>query len=420
MNNRKIAIVHEWFSTVAGSEQVVEQMLEVFPHADVFFVVANPETVERAAFLRGKKITTSFIQKLPGALRSYQRYLPLMPMAVEQWDFSGYDIVISSAHAVSKGVLTGPDQLHISYVHSPMRYAWDLQHQYLRESGLTKGLKSLIARWMLHKLRIWDYRTAAGVDHFVANSGFIGRRIKKVYGRESVVIYPPVDVHTFELCAEKKDFYLIASRLVPYKRVDLVVEAFSSMPDKQLIVIGDGPEMNKVKRLAGPNVKILGYQPLPELKRYMQSARAFVFAAEEDFGITPVEAQACGTPVIAYGKGGSRETVVHSGDERRRTGIWFDHQTVESVVDAVNRFEQLPNGISPAVCRAHAEKFSTTRFKDEFRSYVDACWAQFNASRNAGGVAGTRAAGIIHGRSDECVVEMTLEDAADGMRGFRG
>jgi glycosyltransferase involved in cell wall biosynthesis len=382
MNNKKVAIVHEWFSTVAGSEQVVEQMLDVFPEADVFFVVANPDTVERTEFLRGKKVTTSFIQNLPGAQISYQRYLPLMPMAVEQWDLSVYDIVISSAHAVSKGVLTGPDQLHISYVHSPMRYAWDLQHQYLRESGLTKGLKSLLARWMLHKLRIWDYRTAAGVDYFVANSRFVGRRIKKVYGRDADVIYPPVDVDKFELCTEKKDFYLIASRLVPYKRVDLVVEAFSALPNRQLFVIGDGPEMKKVRKLAGPNVKILGYQPFSELKRYMQTARAFVFAAEEDFGITPVEAQACGTPVIAYAKGGSRETVVHSDDARQRTGIWFEHQTVQSVIEAISRFEQLPTGISPVVCRAHAEKFSAIRFKEEFRAYVDACWERFDCSRN--------------------------------------
>ncbi|SAL00413.1 group 1 family glycosyl transferase [Caballeronia fortuita] len=409
MNIRKVAIVHEWFAVVAGAEQVVRQMLDIFPQADVFFIVAKPDTVERSEFLRGRKVTTSFIQRLPGSGDSYRRYLPLMPMAVEQWDLSEYDIVISSAHAVSKGVLTGPDQLHISYVHSPMRYAWDLQHQYLRESGLTKGLKSMLARWMLHKLRIWDYRTAAGVDHFVANSGFISRRIKKVYGRDAIVIYPPVDVRTFELCTQKDDFYLVASRLVPYKRVDLVVAAFSAMSDKRLVVIGDGPEMNKIKKLAGSNVEILGYQPLSELKRYMQRARAFVFAAEEDFGIAPVEAQACGTPVIAYGKGGSRETVVDTGDERRRTGIWFGQQTVESIIDAVTRFEELPGGISPAVCRAHAEKFSAARFKDEFRSYVDACWAQFNASRDLESVAGARAVRVFYDPSDSRLGEMTLE-----------
>jgi glycosyltransferase involved in cell wall biosynthesis len=384
MKNWKVAIVHEWFSIVAGSEQVVEQILQVFPQADVFFVVANPETVEQAEYLRGRKVTTSFIQKLPGAKVSFQRYLPLMPMAVEQLDMSSYDVVISSAHAVSKGVLTGPDQLHISYVHSPMRYAWDLQHEYLRQSGLAKGLKSILARWMLHKLRIWDYRTAAGVDYFVANSAFIGRRIKKVYGRDAHVIYPPVNVDKFELCLEKQDFYLIASRLVPYKRVDLVVEAFASLPDKQLVVIGDGPEMKKVKALAGPNVKVLGFQPFSELRRYMQTARAFVFASEEDFGIAPVEAQACGTPVIAYAKGGSRETVVPGDDPQCRTGIWFEQQTVASIKDAINRFEHLPDGISPLVCRAHAEKFSALRFREEFEEYADRCWERFNFTR--GGV----------------------------------
>jgi glycosyltransferase involved in cell wall biosynthesis len=377
VSKRKVAVVHEWFSVVAGSEQVVEQILEVYPEADVFFVVANPESVEQTSFLRGKKITTSYIQKLPGAKKSYQRYLPLMPMAVEQWDLSEYSIVISSAHAVSKGVLTGPNQLHISYVHSPMRYAWDLQHQYLRESGMTKGLKSLLARWLLHKLRIWDYRTAAGVDHFVANSGFIKRRIKKVYGRDAEVLYPPVNVDKFELCTEKQDFYLIASRLVPYKRVDLVVEAFASLPDKQLVVIGDGPDMKKIRSMAGPNVKILGYQSHAELRRHMQTARAFVFAAEEDFGIAPVEAQACGTPVIAYGRGGSKETVVQSDDAQERTGILFDEQSVPSIIDAIERFEALPAAISPLVCRAHAEKFSIARFRTEFRDYVESRWEEF-------------------------------------------
>jgi glycosyltransferase involved in cell wall biosynthesis len=303
-----------------------------------------------------------------------------MPLAVELFDLSAYDIVISSAHAVCKGVLTGPDQLHISYVHSPIRYAWDLQHQYLRESGLVNGLKAWLAKWLLHKIRIWDYRTAAGVDHFVANSRFIGRRIHKVYGRKSDVIYPPVDVNAFDFCEHKQDYYMTASRLVPYKRMDLIVQAFAQMPDKKLVVIGDGPEMPKLRALVAPNVTLLGYQSFEALKRYMQQARAFVFAAEEDFGITPVEAQACGTPVIAYGKGGSRETVVDSPDPTKATGIWFAEQSVDSLVSAIERFESLPSPISPQVCRQHAERFSIERFRGEFSQYVNQRWVEFRES----------------------------------------
>ena len=376
----KVAVVHEWFTSIAGSEKVVEQILDLFPHADVFAVYANPETVKTTPFLQGRKVFSSFIGKLPRASKSYRSYLPLMPLAVEQFDLSAYDLVISSAHAVSKGVLTGPDQLHISYVHSPIRYAWDLQHQYLRESGLGSGFKSWLAKWLLHKIRIWDYRTAAGVDHFVANSRFIGRRIKKVYGRSSDVIYPPVDVAAFGFCPEKQDFYLTASRLVPYKRMDLIVEAFAQMPDKKLVVIGDGPDMPKLRALATPNVTLLGYQSFAELKRHMQQAKAFVFAAEEDFGITPVEAQACGTPVIAYGKGGSLETVVDSLDVNKATGIWFDEQSTSSLINAVQRFEALVVPINPHVCRAHAERFSIERFRTEFGLYVEQRWAEFQSS----------------------------------------
>lgn len=376
----RIAIVHEWFTTIAGSEKVVEQILHLFPQADVFAVHADPETVRTTKFLQGHNVKSSFISQLPRANKSYRSYLPLMPLAVEQFDLSGYDIVISSAHAVSKGVLTGPDQLHISYVHSPIRYAWDLQHQYLRESGLDHGLKGWIAKWLLHKIRIWDYRTAAGVDHFVANSRFIGRRIRKVYGRDSDVIYPPVDVAAFDFCDQKQDYYLTASRLVPYKRMDMIVQAFAQMPDKKLVVIGDGPDMPKLRALATPNVTLLGYQPFAELKRHMQQAKAFVFAAEEDFGITPVEAQACGTPVIAYGKGGSRETVVDSTDPAQATGLWFPEQTVESLMAAVQRFESLPVPIAAQACRQHAERFSIQRFRDEFADYVNQRWNQFQSN----------------------------------------
>lgn len=369
----RVAIVHEWLTVLAGSEKVVEQICGLYPDADLFCVVADPAVVTATPFLRDRKITTTFIQNLPGGVRKYKTYLPLMPLAIEQLDLSAYDIVISSSHAVAKGVLTGPDQLHVCYTHSPIRYAWDLQHQYLRESGLSKGPKAWLARWLLHKIRIWDYRTAAGVDHFVANSHFIRRRVAKVYGRDADVIYPPVDIEAFPFKEGKEDFYLTASRLVPYKRIDVIVEAFTAMPDKRLVVIGDGPDMGKIQALAKghDNIVIKGYQPFEQLKDHMQRAKAFVFAAEEDFGIIPVEAQACGTPVIAFGKGGSLETV-----RGQVTGTFFDSQEASAIVAAVKQFEDEPVGTA-AECRAHAEGFSVQRFRDEFKTYVDARWREF-------------------------------------------
>ncbi|KIZ33139.1 glycosyl transferase family 1, partial [Raoultella ornithinolytica] len=282
--------------------------VDIFPQSELYSIV-DFLSEDARSFFHNKKAKTSFIQNFPFAKKKYQKYLPFMPMAVEQLDVSSHDVILSSSHAVAKGVLTGPDQLHISYVHSPIRYAWDLQHQYLKESGLHKGLKGLLAKWILHKIRMWDVRTSSGVDHYIANSHFIARRIEKVYGRTAEVIYPPVAVNRFLLDEDKQDYYFTASRLVPYKRIDLIVEAFSKMPDKKLVVIGDGSEMDKVKSKAGANISILGYQPDSVMQEHMQKAKAFVFAAEEDFGITPVEAQACGTPIIAYGKGGALETV---------------------------------------------------------------------------------------------------------------
>ena len=378
----RIAVIHDWLVTYAGSERVLAEILTIFPEADLFSIVDFLPDEDRTQ-LSGRRAITSFIQRLPKAAKTYRNYLPLMPLAIEQFDLSSYDIVISSSHAVAKGVLTGPDQLHISYVHSPIRYAWDLQHQYLRETNLLQGPKAWLAKWLLHKIRLWDYRTAAGVDYFVANSKFIGRRIRKVYGRSADVIYPPVDVGAFSYCADKDDFYLSASRLVPYKRMDLIVRAFAQMPMKSLTIIGDGPEMSKLKEIATPNVQLLGYQPFADLKHYMQRARAFVFAAEEDFGITPVEAQACGTPVIAYGKGGSLETVKEGEDYATATGVLFKDQTVESIVDAVERFEAMPRGISSEACRKNAESFSADRFRSEFRSYVQQRWNKFSSEINS-------------------------------------
>ena len=365
----RVAIVCDWLVVYAGAERVLEQILKIYPNADLFCLVDFlPE--DQRGFIMNKQTHTSFIQHLPRAKKSYRSYLPLMPLAIEQLDVSSYDLVISSSHAVAKGILTGPDQVHISYVHSPIRYAWDLQHQYLQEANLTHGLKSWIAKAILHYIRLWDYRTAHGVDYFIANSEFIARRIKKVYGRDAAVVYPPVDIDAYELCEEKEDFYLTASRMVPYKKVKLIVESFNEMPDKKLVVIGDGPEYGKIKEIARDNIILMGYRPFSVLKEKMQRAKAFVFAAEEDFGITPVEAQACGTPVIAYGKGGALETICGQGSEKK-TGVFFYQQTVDDIMNATQIFETSSIGIPPQVCRHNAERFSVDNFVKKMKENVD-------------------------------------------------
>lgn len=378
--NLNVGIVADWLVSYAGAEKVISEFIDVFPDSELYSVVDFLSSSSRE-FFNNKKAKTTFIQNLPFARKKYQSYLPLMPVAIEQLDVSSHDVILSSSHAVSKGVLTGPDQLHISYVHSPIRYAWDLQHQYLRESGLSSGVKGMLARFLLHKIRLWDYRTANGVDHFIANSHFIARRIKKVYGREADVIYPPVDVERFSLVSQKDDYYFTASRMVPYKRMDLIVEAFSHMPDKKLVVIGDGSEMRKVKSKASSNVEILGYQSNAVMQEYMQNAKAFVFAAEEDFGITPVEAQACGTPVIAYGKGGALETIRPYGVENA-TGYFFKEQTVESIVGAVLFFENNSDSLTPDACRNNALRFSSSRFKKEIEQYVDNKYSLFKEKKS--------------------------------------
>lgn len=378
---KKISIVHEWLVTYAGSEQVTSKILDAYPHSKLFSVIDCLDEKQRENF-HGRRFATTFIQRMPKVGKYYQKYLPLMPLAIEQIDVSEADIIISSSHAVAKGVLTGPDQLHISYVHSPMRYAWDLQHQYLRESGLNQGVMGWITKFLLHKLRLWDYRTANGVDFFVANSQFIARRIKKIYGRDATVIYPPVAVGDFSCVKQKEDFYFTASRMVPYKKMDLIVEAFTRMPDKRLIVIGDGGEYKKIAALAAghTNITLLGYQPFDVLKSHMQRAKAFVFAAEEDFGITPVEAQACGTPVVAFGKGGVLETVRPLGVECP-TGLFFDKQSVSCLCAAIDAFEANSHLFTADFCRKNAERFSENRFTHELRDFIEDKWRQFQQEK---------------------------------------
>lgn len=365
----KVAIVHEWLINYAGSEKVLEQIINCFPDADLFSLIDFLAASERG-FIHNKTVQTSFIQKLPFAKTKHRQYLPLMPLAIEQLDLSGYDVVISSSHAVAKGILTGPNQLHICYCHSPIRYAWDMQHQYLREAGLEHGIKAWLTRYLLHKIRLWDYRTANGVDYFVANSNFIAKRIYKVYRREAEVIYPNVDTDRFTLSKDKQDFYLTASRMVPYKKIALIAETFTLMPDKKLKIVGTGPDYKKIQQLASdyPNIELLGFVADDQLKLLMQQAKAFVFAAEEDFGIVPVEAQACGTPVVAYARGGALETV-NGLDSSTPTGVFFTSQTKESIQQAIFEFEQ-QKVITPEACVANARRFATERFRSEFKNFV--------------------------------------------------
>jgi glycosyltransferase involved in cell wall biosynthesis len=376
---RRVALVHDWLTVYSGSERVLEQMIALHPDSDLFSPIDFlPEDDRR--FLGGKQPITSFAQHLPLMRKHYRKWLPLLMLAVEQMDLSDHQLVLSSSAAIAKGVLTGPEQLHISYVHSPMRYAWDLQHQYLHDSGLERGLGGLLARYLLHNARFWDLRTSNGVDHYIANSQFIAKRIWKVYRREATVIYPPVDTQAFRRRDSKDDFYLTVSRLVPYKKIPALVEAFARMPDRRFVVVGDGPEMRRVKEAATPNVEILGFQPAHVVTELMQRARAFLFAAHEDFGISPVEAQACGTPVIAYGRGGALETIrAQTSEFGTATGMFFDSQTPESIVAAVRDFERRDGHFEPKACRDNAERFSVDMFRRNYTNFVQHCWDRFRA-----------------------------------------
>lgn len=365
----KVAIVHDWLTKPGGAEKVLEVLLDMFPAADLFTVVDFLEP-EARGFLKGRAVRTSFIQKLPFARKRYRNYIFLMPLAVEQFDFAGYDLVVSSSYAVAKGIITGPNQVHVSYVHSPMRYAWDQQHVYLRESGLHRGLKSMLARSMLHYLRLWDFRTAQSPDAIVVNSKYIARRVKKIYGRDPEIVYPPIELDRFRPMEPKEDYYITASRFVPYKKIPLIVEAFSKMPGRRLVVIGEGPDDERARKLAGPNVSFVGYLATEEMVRQIAHARAFVFAAEEDFGIVALESQACGTPVIAFGRGGSLETVVGL-DGARPTGVHFAEQSVDSICGAVDLFEQNLDRFTVSACVDNARRFSRETFVAKMRAVID-------------------------------------------------
>jgi glycosyltransferase involved in cell wall biosynthesis len=369
LDQLKIAIVHEWFVNHAGSEKVVEELLKVFPDARLFSLVDFLRPDQRA-YLGGRKIRTSFIQHLPFSRRHFRSYFPLFPLAVEGHDLREFDLIISSSHMVSKGLLCRQDQLHISYVHSPCRFAWDLYHQYLEEAGLRNGLKGYIAQYFLHRLRSWDIISLHRVRHFVANSAYIGNRIRHVYNRDSEVVFPPADTERFVCTPKKGDYFFAAGRAVPYKKLDVIAQAFAAMPDKRLVLCISGDR--QINHAAAPNVEIRQNCPDSEFTSLMAGAKALVFAAEEDFGITMAEALACGTPVIAFSKGGATE-IVREGF----SGMFFEQQTAEFIISAVQRFENEGLEWTAEEISASAERFSRKQFREQIYNLVERKWAEF-------------------------------------------
>ncbi|MDJ0510707.1 MAG: glycosyltransferase [Crocosphaera sp.] len=373
----KYALVHEWLTPKAtgGSELVVREILKHI-EADVYALIdfesSNPES-----YLYGLSIGHTFLQNFPFARNGVQKYLPFLPLAIEQLDLRDYDIILSSSHAVAKGVLTSPQQPHICYCHTPMRYGWDLTFDYLNNSPAGQGIPGILTRYLLHRLRQWDVISANRVDYFIANSRHTARRIWRCYRRQAKVIYPPVNIERFSFNPDKQDFYLTVSRLVSYKKIALIVRAFNQL-GYPLIIIGDGPDLPKIRQMANANIKVLGAQSNQVVEQYMSEAKAFVYGACEDFGIALVEAQACGTPVIAYGGGGALETVI---DIRQNidqgTGIFFFPQTDQALMEAVETFCEFQHQINPESCRHQAAKFTPKIFETSYLTFLEQSYQDF-------------------------------------------
>ena len=356
----KVAIVHHYLVALRGGERVFELLSEIFPEADLYTLIMDPNATKNSKILSERKINTSFLQRLPLARKKRELYFPLYPLAVESWDLTDYDLVITSDSACVKGVITGPKTLHICYCHSPMRFVWDMYFLHLKSAPRWSRLG---VRLFTHYLRQFDFLAAQRVDYFIANSKHIANKIKKYYQREATVIYPPVDTDFFVPGdKETEDFYIYVGALTPYKRVDIIVEAFNRLA-KPLKIIGSGAEIRKLKKISGNNIEFLGNVDRESVRDFMQRAKALVFAAEEDFGITPVEAQACGKPVIAYAKGGVLETVIDGV-----TGVLFEEQSADSLIKAIKRFEQMK--FDPQKCRENALRFSRAQSKKKLKEFI--------------------------------------------------
>lgn len=366
----RLAIVHDWLTARGGAERLLEALLGLFPRAPVYTLVYDPRLFA-GSVIAERPISTSFLNRIPGARRHYRSLLPLMPFAIEQLDVGGHDIVLSISDAVAHGVLTGPNQLHINYILTPMRYVWDLHKEYLKSRALRSPIRSAGFRSLSHYLRLWDVAAAQRVDHFVAISHWVARRVWRAYRREAEVIYPPVDVDRFQPLTPRQDYYITVSRLVPYKRVGMLVEAFNRL-GLPLLIVGEGPERRSLEAEARPNVRFLGWQSDGDLALLLGRARAFVFGAEEEFGIAPLEAQAAGCPVIAYGRGGLRETIVGG-----QTGLFFEEPSADSLLAAVEGFEASSKDYPVALIRENALRFGQDRFEREFREMVQTQWRAF-------------------------------------------
>lgn len=356
----KIALVHDWLTNMGGAERVVINFKEIYKDAPIYTTLYDPDNLDNE--LKNINVKTSFLQKPKNLRKGHQRLLPFMPMAFESFDLNEYDVVLSSSSSCAKGVITNPNTMHVCYCHTPMRYAWEYYYEYANEWGLNK-LKGKLLKYVMNYMRMWDRVSADRVDYFIANSENVAKRIWKHYRRESVVIHPPVRCKLFNISDIDEDYFLIVSRLVPYKRIDLAVQAFNEL-GLPLVVIGVGKDLDRLKAMAKNNIKFLGRQPDEVIKEYYSKCRAFVFPGEEDFGITPLEAQASGRPVIAYGKGGALETVVE-----QRTGVFFKQQTVEDLKDAVSRFQSL--SFDKIFIRKHAESFDEKIFEMKIKNFVN-------------------------------------------------
>ncbi len=358
----KVAFVQDWLVVDGGAEKVAKEIINCFDAVSIFSLIDFLSDKDREEILGGRKSTTSFLQKFPNAKNGYRNYFPLFPTAIESLDFSGFDLIISSSYAVAKGIKTTKNQTHICYCHSPIRYAWDLEDEYLSHVGF---FKRTVAKIFLSYIRKWDVKTANRATHYLTNSHYVAERIKRIYNREAIVIYPPVDTTSFAFELQKENYYFTSARMVAYKKMDVIVKAFAELPELKLIVSGDGPELEKLKQLATKNVEFIGFVEKSSLIQSMQKAKAFILAAEEDFGITSIEAQSCGTPVIAYKKGGYLETVVEN-----KTGLFFEHQTPESIAKSIRSFEALKTPFNAVDFKTNVEKFSIERFRKEFKTFL--------------------------------------------------